>query len=269
MSTASIAYEFVIGNTYKDHSEALRLIAKEHSGIKPQEWKQVGRHDFESNAFHPKSFAGYPYTLHLTLDINSQGKSLVISANLMRSQSLSRKAISDGHIKVFSYQRGLYSVFGYGFSVTRPIIRTTGFRGQKGLNDKVFHVAFKQGRTDVFTLYIDKAHQCREDEVAQLTVNALIADRLNHEEYKAKTQLTYLTMIQERYNVKTIQEAIDKMKSLENATNFELPEFIIKNKSFKDSFVEVDEYKTEEALNSLYPIIKKGYNRGSQIIFQG
>jgi predicted transcriptional regulator len=30
----------------------------------------------------------------------------------------------------------------------------------------------------------------------------------------------------------------------------------------------LDEYKTKEALDSLYPIIKKGYERGSNAMFK-
>jgi hypothetical protein len=260
----TVAFPILIGDTCTDHTETLNRVKASQKGI--TNWERIGPVEFISNSFYPKGFAGYPYSLCLTLIKNTQQKSEILEAHLIESP-LSKINISDGHIPIYSYQARRYSVFGYFFTIAKTRPRTTGYRGKKGLDKKEFYITFDYGRVEQLNVNIESNREDL-DMIAQLTVHSLIADVIHHSR-QCKQCSTCLETIKNYYGIFIIEKAIAKITDMTKASELSLPTFITQNKAFIDFFMEVDEYQTKEALDAIYPIIQKGYNRGSNMAFRG
>lgn len=167
-------------------------------------------------------------------------------------------------VPIFQYQKGTYTVYGHQFTVSRGVVVSSNPAGKGVESRRDFMVAFEQGRAATYQLKVG-ACEDKTDEVAQMAVHDLIKDRILHWEHKEKEILTYLYMLHaECRDSATKKDVADKAKELHDSLNsFSFPSFIVSSDRFRFQFDEVQEYRTKDAFESVYPIVEKDYERPS------
>jgi len=256
----TVRFPELTGNRYKNIDVALEKIMESYAGLK--KWTKTGSGAYASNSFAVPGFSGYHYVLEIDIDHSVEnGDCMIMSAALTPDISNKRDDNIDAIVPIYRYQHGTYSLYQHTFIVSKPFAITSKFKGKSEVSNKKFSVVFGQGRSAEYVLPVAKG-QDRMDEVAQMAVHDLLIDRINHWDCYDDTQKVYTHMVFTEYDHPFSKKSYQgKINELSDSLNeFNLPRFILSDTNgFRLQFQEVNQHKTKEAFDSIYPIIKKGY----------